>query len=131
MTTQSFRVTTPIEKTAKYDHGFSDKQVATIKEGKLTLDSRDLTKFPVTLEEFKTIVVPWNRIHRVEQFILHPVKEKTTKVKPIRTPRVKKLTKKAIAEKINSIVFKMATGEEVSTEEKTFYEEQVKASTLI
>jgi len=123
---QSFQlgaVTTPV-----YVHGFSNEQVATIKEGKAGLDARNLAEEPVTLEEFKTIVVPWNRIHRVEQFILHiekPKVAKTPRAKKIVVPKVKKLTKKAIKEKLDSIIGKKMFGAEVTEEEEAFYNEQV------
>lgn len=113
--------------TPVYDHGFSEEQVMWIKQKKEEINKRDLNKFPVTLDEFKTIIVPWQRIHRTEEFILHPVKVK--KPRAPKAPKVvkpKKLTKKQIKDKLNDIIFKQATGEQLTTEETTFFDEQMK-----
>jgi len=134
MTARSFEITEPLKTVVSeptYTHGFSLEEETRIKEGKKAIEERDIVAEPVTLEEFKTIIVPWNRIYRTEQFILHPPKAaKKPRAVRVTKPKVKKLTKKAIAEKINNIVFKIATGEEVSEEEQTFYENQVKESKL-
>ena len=113
-----------------YSHGFTPEQVEEIKAKKLSIEKRDLKKEPVTLDEFKTIIVPWNRIHRTEQFILNPKKEKAErKPREKKEPapkKPKKLTKKHIQDKINDIVFKLAKGETISDEEQRFFDEQTK-----
>lgn len=77
--------------------------------------------------------MPWNRIHRTEQFILHPpkvTKAKTTRARTAK-PKVKKLTKKAIQEKLNGIVFKQATGETLTDEEQVFFTTHTKGLSLL
>lgn len=72
--------------------------------------------------------MPWLRIHRVEQFILHaekPKAEKTTRARKVSVPKVKKPTKKAIKERVDSIITKKLFGQEVSEEDEVFYNEQV------
>lgn len=70
----------------------------------------------ITLDEFKTIVVPWIRQHREQQFVLHK-----PKAKPVRIPKPKKLTKKAIKEKLQDILYRLNFGEDVSEEDKEFF----------
>lgn len=54
----------------------------------------------VTLQEFKSIVVPWVRQHREDTFVLHEAKEKIVKV-----------TKKALKEQILASLEKHTKGE--------------------
>ena len=124
-----------------YKHGYSDEQVDKIKEGKRTIDARDKLKHPPSLKEFREIIVPWNRIHRVEQFNLHPVKvqgvkkarakSKVSTLSRKTVPKAKKLTKKQINDKIGEIVFKIAMKTELSKEEKSFYSEHTNTEELL
>jgi len=130
MTTKhSFEVNSliPEEPEGKYRHGFSDAEVEKIKKLKKEIDKRDLIESPVTLQEFKEVIIPWNRIHRTEVFNLNIKEKKVTKKKTPapKTPKEKKLTKKAIEKKLNDIVFKQATGEALSSEEQKFFEEHI------
>jgi hypothetical protein len=107
-----------------YVSGYTPEEEERIKKAKALLDKRDLAKDPVTLLEFKTIVAPWYRINRVEEFILHPVKEKKVKApKEPKVPKIKKLTKKQAAEKLSSIIFKLAIQDDLTDEERTWYKE--------
>ena len=109
-----------------YDHGFSDEDTLRIKEAKKLIEKRNLVEEPVTRDEFRTVIVPWQRIHRTEQFTLHPVKEKVIRVakekviKPPREPKIKKLTKKEINAKISACLFKIGTGETLTEDETSF-----------
>ena len=123
MTPPSFAVTSLItEQPNTYNHGYSIQEVDKLKTAKAELDKRNLTQEPVTLEEFKTIVVPWNRVLRVEEFILADTKK--PKEKATRIVKPKKLTKKAIKEKLNVIIFKKASGKELTKDEQIFMDEQ-------
>lgn len=111
----------PLEKIPVYDHGFSVDQVETIKKAKGEISKRDLVKEPVTLLEFKTIIVPFCRIHRVEQFILHPVKVVKSRKpraigKKVTVRRPKKLTKAAINKRLSDILFLQATNKDDVTQ---------------
>ncbi len=108
-----------------YDHGYSEEEVHRITLARNEITKRDLSKEPVTLEEFKNVIAPWFRIQRTEEFILHPVKEKVAKEpkapKVPKEPKPKKLTKKQIQDELTRLMFKMATGGTFSDEEKEFY----------
>jgi len=126
-----------VEESKQYDHGFSDQEVIMIKEGKKQLDKRLLEGKKPTLLEFKEIVVPWNRINRVEAFILNPEKKKVVRKKAVSTtvkgrakPKTKKLTKAQIQNRINSIMLKMMSGEKVSEEDSKWYNEQIDGLSL-
>jgi hypothetical protein len=112
-----------------YDHGYSEEEVIQIKAAKKLIEKRNLVENPTTREEFRTIIVPWQRIHRTEQFILHPVKEKVVRVpkekviKPPREAKIKKLTKAQINAKISSCLFKLGTGEILTDDESSFLKE--------
>jgi hypothetical protein len=114
----------------KYLSGYSEEEELRIKQGKKLLEDRDLTLEPVTLEEFKTIVAPWFRIHRTEQFILNPEKVKAVripkepKVKIPKEAKPKKLTKAQVQSKFQSLVMKMAVGTEFTEEETEFFKLQ-------
>lgn len=56
------------------------------------LRSKVTKGYEITLEEFKTIVVPYVRAHREEQFVLH-----------VKVIKEKKITKKRVAEILLSI----------------------------
>lgn len=113
----------------KYVSGYTEEEEIKIKQAKALLDERDLAAFPVTLEEFKNVIVPWFRISRTEEFILHPekvkkvrvLKEKVVKEKVIRVPKVKKLTKAQIQYKMSELVMKLAMKEEFTEEETEFF----------
>lgn len=108
-----------------YDHGYSVEQVVKIKEEKQKIESRDLRENPVTLTEFKEIIVPWNRIHRVEAFNLNTVAKKVTKAKKATVTKPKRMTKKAIAAKLEEIALKQLQDIALTEEETAFYDEQV------
>ena len=111
----------------KYSSGYTPEEEDRIRREKALLDERDLTLFPVTLEESKTIVVPWFRINRTEEFILHSEKVKKEravkepKEPKIKVPKEKKLTKAQVQAKLQDIIMKKAFGHEVSEEEESFY----------
>ncbi len=108
-----------------YDHGYSEEEVHRITIARNEIVKRDLSKEPVTLEEFKTIIAPWFRIHRTEEFILHPAKEKVAKEpKAPKEAKPKKLTKKQTTELLTQLIFKLATGIPFTDSEKVFYFEQ-------
>jgi hypothetical protein len=126
-------IPTESEQAVKYDHGYTEEQVILVTNARKELDKRDLVAFPVTLDEFKAIIIPFQRISRTTAFNLNPekpkkvVKEKGEKLPATRKPRVakvvgeKKLTKKAIEEKLSDIIFKLATGTDITDEEQTFF----------
>lgn len=124
-----------------YDHGFSQEQVLLIKNKIKEIEKRDLATQPVTLEEFKLYVVPWQRILRTEAFILNPVKEKAVRgekaikeAKQPKEPKVakpKKMTKKATQEKLNEIIMKRVRKIELTEEEEIFYQEQTAKFNLL
>ena len=85
-----------------YDHGFSPDEVVGIEDKYFGLFKRDLALEPTTLDEFKTIIVPWLRIHRTKAFNLFPDKpekvKRVPKEKVVKVPRVKK--EKVVKEKV-------------------------------
>lgn len=112
-----------VAETKLYDHGFTPEEVITITAKKKELEKRNLAEEPVTLEEFKDIVVPYQRIQRTEVFNLNPEKEKKVRVikEKVVKEKVVRLTKKYIESKITEIVYKMARGEELLEEETEFF----------
>ena len=120
-TTANLEQASQVQEVKQYSSGYTLEQEEHIKREKLELDRRDLIKEPVTLEEFRTIVAPWYRINRTEEFRLHP-----EKVKKERTPREvkpKKLSKTAISKKLTEIIMKLGTGQSLTEEEELFYKE--------
>lgn len=109
-------VPTQVDK-SPYSHGFTQEEVLYIKANFTLLEKRDKTKEPVTLEEFKNIVIPACRINRTEEFILNPPKVK----KVAKLPKLPKLTKKAIRERLEVIILKKVQGKEVTEEEDSFF----------
>ncbi|MFA5670269.1 MAG: hypothetical protein WC967_13585 [Balneolaceae bacterium] len=111
----------------KYEHGYSEPEVAKIVKAMEGIKKRDLQLQPVTLEEMKEVVVPFQRIHRTTVFNLNPEKpkkepkERVAKEPKERKPRVKKLTAAEKKKKINEIVMKMATGQDLTPEEEEFF----------
>jgi hypothetical protein len=108
----------------KYHHGFTESQVQEILHKKELIDKRDIITSPVTREEFRTIIIPWLRIHRTEEFIL-----KEVKVKPPKAPKVikvKKPTKAQIKKRLNDLIFQIALGNELNEDDKAFYDEHTK-----
>lgn len=108
-----------------YDHGYSIEEVAMIISKKKELDEGILLGKQVTLDEFKNIVVPYQRINRVEAFTLNAIKETKNKVDRRTTTRSKdtkpkKLGKAQITLKLNEIIMKMALGT-ITKEEEEFY----------
>ncbi len=115
-----------------YSSGYSEEEILLITIAHKKLSDRNLKVEPVTLEEFKTIVIPWQRINRTEAFNLNPDKVKAVrqpKEPSARKPRataskeskVSKLTKKFISDKLSDIIFQMAAGEPVSNEDMVFF----------
>ena len=111
----------PEEEVHVYSHGIPPERVEEIKRLKLELEKRVMDGGePVTLQEFKDIVLPFQRIHRTEVFILNPVKVKPVRVPRVKTPKapkekvekpvkVKTLTKKQLEVKLNELLFKKFT----------------------
>ena len=126
-----------------YKHGYTEEAVARITAAKKAIDVRDLSEEPVSIDEVREVIVPWNRIHRVKEFNLHPVKvtgkKKVVAKSPLTAgrkrvatkPKVKKLTKKFIADEIGRIVFKIALQESLTEEEQAFYDEHTSKEELI
>jgi len=108
-----------------YSHGYTPEQVEEIKLAKKELEKKPVNE--ITLEDFKNIVVPFQRIHRTEIFNLNPEKikppkkERVVKPKVVREPKEKKMTKKEIEAKITDIIFKKALQNEVTEEEEAFF----------
>ena len=124
MSRPSFAINTIAATEPKYSHGYSIERVDELKILKSAIELRDLGEQPVTLKEFKEVIVPWNRVHRVEQFVLFP--EKQAKEKKTRAAaKPKKLTKKAIQDRLNTLIFAKATGKEITEEEQTFINDQL------
>jgi len=111
----------------KYEHGYSEPEVDKIVKAMEGIKKRDLQLEPVTLEEMKDVVVPFQRIHRTTVFNLNPEKpkkepkERVAKEPKEKKPRVKKLTAAEKKKKINDIVMKMATGQDLTQEEEEFF----------
>lgn len=121
------------EKPKVYSHGFSDTEVQKITAQKELISARDLVAKPVTLDEFKTVIVPFNRLHRTTQFNIMAASA-AAKKKAAKKPRAarvvkpkapKKLTKKAIAARLNEIIFKQATGVGLLEGDQEFYDEHL------
>jgi hypothetical protein len=119
-------VKTISETERKYISGYTPEQEEYILKQRRLLDERDLVTQPVTLQEFKDIIVPWFRIHRTEEFNLHPAKPtKEPKVpKVTKVPKEKKLTKAQIQTKMQAIVMQLAFGQPLTEEETLFYKQQ-------
>lgn len=105
----------------QYDSGFTADQIHEITLAHSTLTKRDLVGQPVTLEEFRDIIVPFFRIKRVETFNLNVGKEKVKKERVAKEAKPKKLTKKQIEAKVLEIAFKKAKKEELTQEEDEFF----------
>lgn len=120
------------EETKKYDHGFSEEDVIRIKRERLELDTKISNGHEVTLEEFKSIIVPYCYINRTEVFNLIPEKvkkepkEKTPKEPKApkeKKPKVLKLTKKELKlreERLKTIIMKKAAGLVITDEDNEF-----------
>lgn len=112
------------EEVIKYTSGFTIEEEQSIKKAKVALELRDLLKEPVTLEEFKTIVVPWFRIVRTEDFIVNPEKVKKVRVvkeKVVKEVKPKKPTKAFIKAEVQRLIFKLSRSEPFSEEENVFF----------
>lgn len=112
------------EEVVLHTSGYTPEQEQEIKKAKSSLELRDLLKEPVTLEEFKSIVVPWFRISRTEDFILHPEKVKKVRVvkeKVVKEVKVKKPTKAFIKTELQRLIFKLSRSEEFTVEETEFF----------
>lgn len=105
----------------QYESGYTTDQIHEITLAHTMLSKRDLVGQPVTLEEFRDIIVPFFRIKRVEAFNLNVGKEKVKKERVPKEVKPKKLTKKQIEAKILEIAFKKAKNEELTEEETLFF----------
>ena len=111
------------ETATTYSHGFTDIEAAELKAAHNKLGKRNLSEDPVTLQEFRDIVVPYLRIVRTTAFNLNPEKIKPVKIPKIpkvKEPKVKKLTKKFIKEELSRLVFAQAIGETITEEDILF-----------
>lgn len=119
-----------------YSHGIDPQKVEFILEKKKEIEARiNNGGEAVTLEEFKEIIIPWNRIHRTTEFILNKPKEKVKKVREPKEPKAprapraakepkeKKLTKKEVEKLLNSAIIKMATGQTLTEQEQQVFDE--------
>ena len=129
-----------------YDHGYPLDQVEEIKQKKLAIEKRvNNNGEPASLEELKTVIVPWQRIIRTEAFNLNPEKPKKEKVikvpkapkeprqkkeKTVAIAKVKKLTQKQIQEKLSGIIMRKAMKREVTEEEEQFFKEQAEGKII-
>jgi len=121
----------PVEE-KRYDHGFSEEDVIRIKALRLELDDKISKGHEVTLEEFKSIIVPYCYINRTEVFNLQPVKEKKEKAEKVpkepkapkeKKPKVLKLTKKELKlreERLKTIIMKRAAGLSITEDDERF-----------
>jgi len=117
-----------VAKVAVYSSGYTEEQEENIKKLRLGIDRRDLSIEPVTLEEFRDIIVPWFRIHRTEEFRLHPEKVKVVRVPKepkVKTPKEKKLTKAQTQAKFQMLVMRAALGQPMTEEEEAFYKQAI------
>lgn len=122
-----------------YSHGYTPEEVKEITEKRDKILSRNLREFPTTLEEFRDIIIPWCRMNRTQEFILNtkkkeesakPKREKKEKTPSVKEPKVKKLTKKEITSETQRIYMKQFSNQELSEEEKTFYETYMRNSLI-
>ena len=117
----------PEEAPPPYSSGYTPAEEQTIRKLKEALELRDLVKEPVTLEEFRTIVIPWIIIDRTEAFVLNPEKIKVAKAAKVpkepgvKAPRVKKPTKKELQDRYIAVAMNVARGAEISAEDMEFY----------
>ena len=112
------------EEVKTYDHGFSAEEVQRIKGEYETLQVKVADGYKVTLDEFKTIVIPHCRIHRTEEFNLAKLKEKPKKEPKVpkekkekepKAPKIKPLTQreiKAFTTLMQKLVLLKAAGKE-------------------
>jgi len=135
--TSSFRATKPIGEavttTPEYSHGYTEEQVLDITAKFKAIQKRDLLITPVTLAEMQEVIVPNARINRTTEFTLQAKAVKAKAASTVRSkapPKPKKLTKKAIAERLSDIVFKRAAGTATAEEEAFFNEQVTKAGAL-
>jgi hypothetical protein len=120
----------PIEEVvAPYVSGYSTEEEEAIRKARDLIYKRDLSEKPVTFIEFRDVIVPWYRINRTEEFILHPEKVKKVREpkapKVLREPKVKALTKKQTELKFQGLIMKLATKQPFTEEEEIFYKEQI------
>lgn len=113
-----------------YSHGYSEEQERYIREQREKIFKRDLSVEPVTTEELRDVIIPYQRILRTEAFILNPKKEDKSKKEKVtkepKAPKPKKLTKKFIQEELNRITMKeLMQNEPLTEEEQKFYEEHI------
>lgn len=119
-----------------YSHGFTPEEVERIKLGKKFLDQKLRNGEEISLKEFEEIIVPFQRIHRTEEFILNPGKTKKEKepkekkVKPPKVPKEKKLTKKQIETECNRLFNKEMSGQEFTEAEREFYNLYMKSALI-
>ena len=132
------KIDTPAEdEVTPYSHGIDPQKVEFILEKKKEIEARiNNGGEAVTLEEFKEIIIPWNRIHRTTEFILNKPKVKKVRepkepkaprapraAKEPKAPKEKKLTKKEVEKLLNSAIIKMATGQALTEQEQQVFDE--------
>ena len=120
-----------------YNHGYSDEEVRRITDLHNELKARDLKSNPISLEEYKKIVVPFLRINRTNAFNLKAASVKQPKApkepRAAKAPKVakpKKLTKKAIEAELSRIVMAKAMGTQLSEADLAFFNEHTKSNLL-
>lgn len=117
----------------KNSHGYTIDEVSEIKTKFKELEVKVLSGYTHSIEEYKTIVIPHIRINRSEAFNLFQKDVKEKPLKPIKEKVVKpkKLTKKAIKDKIEGCLGKLAFGEALSDDEWNFFNEHTKSEKLL
>lgn len=78
----------------EYSHGYNEEDVKKLTLAKELVDKRDLIDFPVTLDEFKSVIVPYLRIQRTEAFNINTEIVKVKSVKPPKPPSAAALKKR-------------------------------------
>jgi len=129
----------PVEpEIVKYESGFTEDQEHEIVLKHSLISKRNLTEEPITLEEFRDVIVPYFRVKRTEAFNLNVGKEKVKKERVVKEKVVKekvvkekKLTKKEIEKQIMSLAFKKARGEDLTETEQEFFDKHVVKEELI
>lgn len=115
-----------------YDHGFSTEEVREVEEKYKELERLSRTNHELTLAD-QIAIVKWNRIRRVEAFILNPAKPvkapKASKEKKIKEVKLKKLSKKD-KDKMDNLKLLLEddilTLETMHPKDKEFYELNLK-----
>jgi len=78
----------------EYSHGYNEEEVKKITLAKELIDKRDLIDYPVTLNEFKVVIIPYLRIQRTEAFNINTEVVKVKVTKPPKPPSAAALKKR-------------------------------------